>query len=97
MTQVTIRDVIVGNDRPLTVIAGPCQLESEDHAQMIAGKMKEACAAAGALNDPSDLTIAREALEAIRAGAASAALDGCGLGIACCMRASVAPPGGLGV
>ncbi|KAJ02939.1 3-deoxy-8-phosphooctulonate synthase [Sulfitobacter mediterraneus] len=48
MTQVTIRDVIVGNDRPLTVIAGPCQLESEDHAQMIAGKMKEACAAAGA-------------------------------------------------
>jgi len=48
MTQVTIRDVILGNDRPLTVIAGPCQLESEDHAQMIAGKMKEACAAAGA-------------------------------------------------
>lgn len=48
MTQVTIRDVIVGNDRPLTVIAGPCQLESEDHAQMIAGKMKEACTAAGA-------------------------------------------------
>lgn len=48
MTQVTIGDVIIGNDRPLTVIAGPCQLESEDHAQMIAGRMKEACAAAGA-------------------------------------------------
>ncbi|MEQ8258618.1 MAG: 3-deoxy-8-phosphooctulonate synthase, partial [Roseovarius confluentis] len=29
-------------------IAGPCQLESADHAQMIAGKMQEACAAAGA-------------------------------------------------
>jgi 2-dehydro-3-deoxyphosphooctonate aldolase (KDO 8-P synthase) len=48
MTQVTIRDVIVGNDRPLTVIAGPCQLESQTHAEMIAGKMKEACAALGA-------------------------------------------------
>ncbi|MEW9919576.1 3-deoxy-8-phosphooctulonate synthase [Marimonas sp. MJW-29] len=48
MTQATIGDVIIGNDRPLTVIAGPCQLESEDHAQMIAGTMKEACAAAGA-------------------------------------------------
>ena len=48
MTQVTVGDVIIGNDRPLTVIAGPCQLESEDHAQMIAGRMKEACAAAGA-------------------------------------------------
>ncbi len=48
MTQVTIGDVIIGNDRPLTVIAGPCQLESEDHAQMIAGRMQEACKAAGA-------------------------------------------------
>ncbi|MEP5731725.1 MAG: 3-deoxy-8-phosphooctulonate synthase [Sulfitobacter sp.] len=48
MTQVTIGDVIIGNDRPLTVIAGPCQLESEDHAQMIAGVLKEACAAVGA-------------------------------------------------
>jgi 2-dehydro-3-deoxyphosphooctonate aldolase (KDO 8-P synthase) len=41
-------DLVIGNDRPLTVIAGPCQLESEDHAQMIAGRMKEACEAAGA-------------------------------------------------
>ncbi|OAN85815.1 3-deoxy-8-phosphooctulonate synthase [Sulfitobacter geojensis] len=48
MTQVTIGDVIIGNDRPLTVIAGPCQLESETHAQMIAGQMKEACDAVGA-------------------------------------------------
>ena len=48
MTQVTVGDVIIGNDRPLTVIAGPCQLESEDHAQMIAGRMKEACKAVGA-------------------------------------------------
>jgi len=48
MTHVTIGDLTVGNDCPLTVIAGPCQLESEDHAQMIAGLMKEACAAVGA-------------------------------------------------
>ncbi|MEP3948062.1 3-deoxy-8-phosphooctulonate synthase [Ascidiaceihabitans sp.] len=48
MTHIQVADLIIGNDRPLTIIAGPCQLESLDHAQMIAGKMKEACDAAGA-------------------------------------------------
>ena len=48
MTQVPVGDILIGNDRPLTLIAGPCQLESEDHAQMIAGRMKEACDAVGA-------------------------------------------------
>ncbi len=48
MTDVKIGGLTVGNDRPLLVIAGPCQLESLDHAQMIAGAMAEACAAAGA-------------------------------------------------
>lgn len=48
MHQVQIGDLVTGNDRPLTLIAGPCQLESADHAQMIAGTMKEACDAAGA-------------------------------------------------
>ena len=48
MQHVSVGDLTIGNDRPLTIIAGPCQLESEDHAQMIAGKMKEACDAAGA-------------------------------------------------
>ncbi|MFK7764789.1 MAG: 3-deoxy-8-phosphooctulonate synthase [Roseobacter sp.] len=48
MKHVTVGDFAIGNDCPLTVIAGPCALESEDHAQMIAGRMKEACAAAGA-------------------------------------------------
>lgn len=38
----------IGNDLPLTIIAGPCQLESADHAQMIAGTLKEACDKAGA-------------------------------------------------
>ena len=48
MIQVAVGNVVIGIDRPLTVIAGPCQLESETHAQMIAGQMKEACDAAGA-------------------------------------------------
>ena len=38
----------VGNDLPLTVIAGPCQLESLDHALRIAETMASACAKAGA-------------------------------------------------
>ena len=48
MKEVSIGGLTVGNDRPLLVIAGPCQLESLDHAQMIAGAMAEACHAAGA-------------------------------------------------
>ncbi len=48
MKQVAIGGLRVGNDQPLLVIAGPCQLESLDHAQMIAGVMAEACTAVGA-------------------------------------------------
>lgn len=48
MKTVKIGGLTVSNDSPLLVIAGPCQLESLDHAQMIAGKMAEACAASGA-------------------------------------------------
>lgn len=48
MTDVSVADLMIGNTRPLTLIAGPCQLESADHAQMIAGTLKEACDAAGA-------------------------------------------------
>lgn len=48
MKDVAIGALRVGNDRPLTVIAGPCQIESADHAQMIAGVMAEACTKAGA-------------------------------------------------
>ena len=48
MKNIEIANITIGNDRPLTLIAGPCQLESADHAQMIAGKMKEACDAVGA-------------------------------------------------
>ena len=48
MKDVAFGTVVVGNDRPMTLIAGPCQIESADHAQMIAGRMAEACAAVGA-------------------------------------------------
>jgi len=46
--RITVGDLEIANDRPLTLIAGPCQLESTDHAQMIAGTLKEACERVGA-------------------------------------------------
>lgn len=48
MKTVDFAGLSVGNTQPLLVFAGPCQLESLDHAQMIAGAMAAACAAAGA-------------------------------------------------
>ena len=48
MRDVRIGPLTVSNDRPLTLICGPCQLESADHAQMIAGRMQEICTAVGA-------------------------------------------------
>ncbi|HRO14914.1 MAG TPA: 3-deoxy-8-phosphooctulonate synthase [Paracoccus sp. (in: a-proteobacteria)] len=40
--------VTFGNDLPLVVIAGPCQLETLDHALSIAEPLADACRAAGA-------------------------------------------------
>ncbi len=48
MKTVEIGSVRAANDAPLTVIAGPCQLESLDHARMIAGHMAQVCKDAGA-------------------------------------------------
>lgn len=48
MKTVEIGRVRIGNTLPLTIIAGPCQIESADHAQMIAGKMAEICKNSGA-------------------------------------------------
>ncbi|WP_299046558.1 3-deoxy-8-phosphooctulonate synthase [uncultured Tateyamaria sp.] len=48
MKHVEVAGLTIGNDRPLTVIAGPCALESVDLGQEVAGRMKEVCAAAGA-------------------------------------------------
>jgi 2-dehydro-3-deoxyphosphooctonate aldolase (KDO 8-P synthase) len=40
---ITIGNVSFGNHLPLSLIAGPCQLESRDHAFMMAGALKELC------------------------------------------------------
>ncbi|MFD1883643.1 3-deoxy-8-phosphooctulonate synthase [Paracoccus pacificus] len=45
---VAIGPVSIGNDLPLVLIAGPCQLETLDHALMIAETLAKACAASGA-------------------------------------------------
>ena len=47
MTDVEIGGARISNTAPLTVIAGPCQLESYDHAAMIARTMSEICAEYG--------------------------------------------------
>ncbi len=48
MHDIAIGPLTLGNDRPLAVIAGPCQLQSLDHALMIAERMAAICAQAGA-------------------------------------------------
>lgn len=40
-------EITIANDRPFVLIAGPCQLESLDHARMLAERIAEACAASG--------------------------------------------------
>lgn len=47
MEQVRIGNVTFGNDLPLAVIAGPCQLETLDHARAIAEHMQALCARLG--------------------------------------------------
>ncbi len=44
---VQVGEVSISNRLPLTLIAGPCQLEGLDHALAIAGTLARACAAAG--------------------------------------------------
>lgn len=36
-------DVVFANDRPFSLIAGPCQMESREHAFAVAGRLKEIC------------------------------------------------------
>jgi 2-dehydro-3-deoxyphosphooctonate aldolase (KDO 8-P synthase) len=48
MKNINCEGLTIGNRQPLTVIAGPCQLESLGHAEMIAGTIRDACNAAGA-------------------------------------------------
>jgi 2-dehydro-3-deoxyphosphooctonate aldolase (KDO 8-P synthase) len=44
---VTIGNVTFGNDLPLAIIAGPCQMESRAHALEVASALKEIAAKAG--------------------------------------------------
>lgn len=44
---VNLGDVAFSNTRPFSLIAGPCQMESRDHAFAIAGALKEICGRLG--------------------------------------------------
>lgn len=46
-TIVTIGDIAIGGGHPIALITGPCQLESLDHARMMAERIAEACAPTG--------------------------------------------------
>ena len=40
---IDLKDIKIGNELPMTLIAGPCQLETEEHAVMIASTLKKIC------------------------------------------------------
>jgi len=44
---ITVGDIEIGGRAPFALITGPCQLESLDHARMMAGRIAEACAPTG--------------------------------------------------
>ena len=44
---ITVGDIAIGGTNPFALITGPCQLESCDHAFMMAEKIAEACAKSG--------------------------------------------------
>jgi 2-dehydro-3-deoxyphosphooctonate aldolase (KDO 8-P synthase) len=44
---VTVKNIEIGGQNPIVLIAGPCQLESLDHTCMMAEKIAEACAPTG--------------------------------------------------
>src|SRR5215210_7708084 len=44
---VTIGKVTFSNDRPISVFAGPCQMESRAHALEVAGALKDIAASLG--------------------------------------------------
>ena len=44
---VTIGDIEIGGGNPYALISGPCQLESLDHARMLAERIAEACEPTG--------------------------------------------------
>lgn len=49
MHTVSVQNLEIANNRPFTLIAGPCQMESRDHAIEVCGRLKEIT---GKLNIP---------------------------------------------
>ncbi len=43
MRTFNINRIVAGNDNKIFIIAGPCQIESQDHAEFLAGSIKEIC------------------------------------------------------
>lgn len=48
MRRIALGNFEIANDRPLTIISGPCQLEGIDHSLMIAEQLAKACTEHGA-------------------------------------------------
>lgn len=44
---VSVGDIQIGGKNPIALVTGPCQLESLDHARMMAERIAEACAPTG--------------------------------------------------
>ncbi len=42
-SEIKLGEMIIANQSPLTIIAGPCQMETRQHAFDIAGRMQEIC------------------------------------------------------
>jgi 2-dehydro-3-deoxyphosphooctonate aldolase (KDO 8-P synthase) len=47
MKTIEIHNLEISNKNPFTLIAGPCQIESHDHAEHMAGSIKEVCDSLG--------------------------------------------------
>lgn len=43
MKEIQVNGIKLSNDLPIILIAGPCQIESEDHALSVAGEIAEIC------------------------------------------------------
>ena len=43
MRTFSINRIVAGNENKIFLIAGPCQIESQDHAEQTAGRIKEIC------------------------------------------------------
>ena len=45
--RVSVGDLVIANDLPMVLIAGPCQIENRDHSLMIAGRLQAMASAEG--------------------------------------------------